>query len=131
MKNLLALAAAALIVFAAVGWYLGWYNVSRTTDPSGHQKINIDVNSPKITKDINKGFNKVKDKVRDALSKDKDTSQPPKTAEQDQSPKPPLPPLPLQITGDTITYPPAPPVQTPGPVVPADYTPRKEPPRID
>jgi hypothetical protein len=60
MRNLLALAGAALLAFVVVGWFLGWYKVESTDTPNG-RKIDIDVNSPKITEDINK--------AREALSK--------------------------------------------------------------
>jgi hypothetical protein len=68
MRNLLALLALALLVFAGVGWMLGWYNIQSTSDSSGHRQIHIDVNTPKITQDLNKG----REKLRDILSQDTD-----------------------------------------------------------
>ena len=50
MKNLLALAALALIVFVVAGWFLGWYS-----------NFHVDVNTPKIKEDITKAEEKVKD----------------------------------------------------------------------
>jgi hypothetical protein len=67
MRNLLALAATALLIFAGVGWYLGWYQITSSTDSSGHREIQIDLNSPKISEDLNRG----KEKVRDLLDSKK------------------------------------------------------------
>src|SRR2546423_14969318 len=117
MRNLLALAAAALLVFAAVGWYLGWYTISSSSDESGHQKINIDLNRDKITEDVNKG----KAKLRGLLaSKDNQTQQ-----TGTESSPPSLPPG-FQTTSDGALV--LPPVDPKGTVVPADYTPRSVPP---
>ncbi|MCS7046737.1 MAG: hypothetical protein NZO58_10305 [Gemmataceae bacterium] len=65
MKNLLALGAAALIAFAGIGWYLGWYRFSTTPTETGRH-ISIDLNTPKIKQDISTG----KEKLRDYLSSD-------------------------------------------------------------
>ena len=72
MKNILALLAFALLVFAGVGWYLGWYKIQSTPTADGHRQISIDLNTPKITDDLNTG----KEKLRDLLtSKEKETSE--------------------------------------------------------
>lgn len=63
MRNLLALAAAAVIAFVVVGYFQGWYAVKRTTDSSGSH-YEVDVNSPKISEDISKA----KEKARTWLS---------------------------------------------------------------
>ncbi|HMC88695.1 MAG TPA: hypothetical protein VKI17_04065 [Gemmataceae bacterium] len=55
MRNLLALLATAVIVFAAVGWYLGWYKIQTNVPQDGHQSINVDVNNKKIKEDILRG----------------------------------------------------------------------------
>jgi hypothetical protein len=65
MRNLLALAAAALIGFAGIGWYLGWYKF-QTEKTSTGRHISIDLNTPKIRDDVNKG----REKLRDFLSDD-------------------------------------------------------------
>ena len=71
MRNILALAAFAVLVFAGVGWYLGWYKVQSTPTADGRQ-ISIDLNTPKIRQDLNTG----KEKLRDLLtSKEKETSE--------------------------------------------------------
>ena len=122
MRNILALAAVAALAFAAVGWYLGWYKISSTTDSAGHQNIHIDVNKPKIVHDVNEG----REKLRDAL-----TSKPPAGERQivmpDGTPVGPPPPLPpgTQVKEDgTIIFPGSP----SAPSVPGDLTPRSAPP---
>jgi hypothetical protein len=55
MRNLLALAAAAVLTFVVVGWYLGWYKFQSTPEPDGHRQVTIDLNSKKIGEDLKKG----------------------------------------------------------------------------
>src|SRR5581483_5141374 len=69
MRNLLALLGAAVVAFAAVGWYLDWYHVSSTPASAGHRNVNIDLNSGKILDDVNKGVKKDEDKVQGSLDK--------------------------------------------------------------
>jgi len=60
MRNLLALVGAAVVTFAGLGWYLGWYTLQRTSsDTPGHQSVNIDFDARKITADIRNGEQKV------------------------------------------------------------------------
>jgi hypothetical protein len=59
MRNLLALAAAALVIFAGLGWYLGWYQVKTEPAGDGHRQVTIDIDGPKIGKDLKKGEEKV------------------------------------------------------------------------
>src|SRR4051794_4745740 len=66
MKNLLALVGLALIGFAGVGWYLDWYKFKTEATVDGHRKIDVDVNTPKISQDLKKG----KEKVRDIIDKE-------------------------------------------------------------
>jgi hypothetical protein len=65
MKNLLALGAAALLGFAGIGWYLGWYTFESTPTATG-KHISIDLNTGKIKQDVGTG----KEKLRDYLSGD-------------------------------------------------------------
>ena len=66
MRNLLALLAAAVLAFAGVGWYLGWYQVDSQTSTSGHQNVNIDINGSKIISDVKKGKQVVEEMKRNA-----------------------------------------------------------------
>jgi hypothetical protein len=70
MRNLLALLAFAVLVFAGAGWYLGWYKIGSTPSADGHRNINVDLNTPKIKDDLNKG----KEKLRDILTKNDGSS---------------------------------------------------------
>jgi len=67
MRNLLAVFALALIGFAAIGWYRGWYAIETAPTANGGRNINIDVNSAKIKTDLSTG----KQKLRNILASDK------------------------------------------------------------
>jgi hypothetical protein len=55
MRNILAAIGAAVVAFLAVGWYLGWYQVSSTPSSKGPQAVQVDINPTKITDDVKKG----------------------------------------------------------------------------
>ena len=68
MRNILALVGAATVAFLAVGWYLGWYQVSSRPNTSGKQSVQVDINPDKITDDVKKGVEKggeLVDSIRD------------------------------------------------------------------
>jgi hypothetical protein len=67
MRNFLALITAACLTFAGVGWYLGWFDVLIKPGTSGHQKVDIDVNIPKIKEDFTKGEEKGKKTLQGVL----------------------------------------------------------------
>jgi hypothetical protein len=71
MRNTLAFLGAAVLTLGGVGWYLGWYDVLVNKTVGGHQKVDIDVNIPKIKDDINKGEEKGKQKLQEALDNNK------------------------------------------------------------
>jgi hypothetical protein len=54
MRSLLTLVGAAVVTFAVVGYFLGWYKVRTTPGPDGHREVTIDVNGPKIKEDLKK-----------------------------------------------------------------------------
>src|SRR4051794_4540726 len=54
MRNLLAMGAAGLLVFAGLGWYLDWYRLQTTTTPDGKQHISVDVDTKKVSDFIRK-----------------------------------------------------------------------------
>lgn len=59
MRNLLALLAATVLTLAGVGWYLGWYSVQSTAGAAGKRQVNIEVDSHKISEDLQKGTEKI------------------------------------------------------------------------
>ncbi len=68
MRNLLALAALAVVVFLGIGWYLGWYQVKSTPTADGHNKLEVDFNTAKIKTDVKNDVNKVETKVNTWLN---------------------------------------------------------------
>src|SRR5713101_5766792 len=75
MRNLLALAAAAVLAFVVVGYFLGWYQVQTVKTGTGSE-YKVDVNSPKISEDLNKG----KEKIRNWLNQGQNPGQTPNPA---------------------------------------------------
>lgn len=69
MRNLLALGAAALIGFAGIGWYLGWYKFQTEATDTGRQ-IKIDLDTPKIKQDVGAG----REKLRNYLASDENAT---------------------------------------------------------
>jgi hypothetical protein len=63
MRNLLAFLAAAVLVFAAGGWYMGWYKIQRVPATPGHRAVHIEINSDKIGQDLHKGAEKIQDVI--------------------------------------------------------------------
>lgn len=70
MRNLLALLGAALVTFAAVGWYLNWYSISNEPSNQGRHSVHIDIDKDKIGKDLHKGGEKLHDALEKARSED-------------------------------------------------------------
>jgi hypothetical protein len=64
MRNLLALAAFALIAFGVIGYFRGWYTIKDTPAPDGHH-IAVDVN----TKQVQEDWNAAKQEVGELLQK--------------------------------------------------------------
>jgi hypothetical protein len=67
MRNILALVGAATVAFLALGWYLGWYQVSSTIS-HGQQSVNVSIDPSKITEDVKKGVERggeIVDNLRD------------------------------------------------------------------
>jgi len=65
MRNLLAFAAAAVVAFLAVGYFLNWYQVRAIPGPAGHEDVHFDVDGKKIGADVKKG----EEELMDALKK--------------------------------------------------------------
>jgi hypothetical protein len=57
---LLALVGAAVLTFAGLGWYLGWYKLEPAPGPTpGHQSVTIDIDARKINADVRTGGQKL------------------------------------------------------------------------
>jgi hypothetical protein len=83
MRNTLALVGAAVVAFLAVGWYLGWYQVSSKPATSGEQSVHVDINPTKITEDVKKGVEKggeIVDSLRDGKADGKSAQPGPATS---------------------------------------------------
>jgi hypothetical protein len=70
MRNLFALVGFAIVAFAGMGWYLGWYNLSRQKGEPGMQSFQVDVNPSKVSSDVKKGAETISE-IYDRLSDDK------------------------------------------------------------
>ena len=66
MKNLLAFLAAAVLVFAGVGWYFNWFQINTSAAAAGHHAFSIDLNGDKMSSDVKQGAEKVVDAVEKA-----------------------------------------------------------------
>ncbi len=51
MRNLLALIGLAVVLFAGLGWYLGWYKLSVAKTDDGKLQIKADVDAQKVKDD--------------------------------------------------------------------------------
>lgn len=67
MRNLLALLGAALVVFAVVGWYRGWYQFETATGAGGQHDVKIEINGPKIEKDLHRGTQKIENALENKV----------------------------------------------------------------
>ena len=68
MRNLLAMAGLASVIFLGLGWYLGWYKIQNASSPDGHRHIQIDVDTNKVKSDVGKGEAKIHDILTDGMS---------------------------------------------------------------
>src|SRR5262249_16940830 len=59
MRSLLTLIGAAVVTFAVVGYFLGWYRIHTAPGPEGRPQMNIDFNGTKIKEDLSKGKTKL------------------------------------------------------------------------
>jgi hypothetical protein len=60
MRNMLALFATVILTVVGLGWYLDWYKVrSQPASVPGQHSVNIDINTSKISTDLQKGEQKI------------------------------------------------------------------------
>jgi hypothetical protein len=67
MRNTLAFLAVLALTVAGAGWYLGWFQVHSTPLPSGHQQVNIDIDTAKVEHDLKNGGEKVLEKGKETF----------------------------------------------------------------
>jgi hypothetical protein len=94
MRNILALVGAATVAFLALGWYLGWYQVSSTTS-HGQQSVNVSIDPDKITHDVKKGVERggeIVDNLREKPAADPKPASPTGPASSFFAPKSSSPP---------------------------------------
>jgi hypothetical protein len=63
MRNILAFLAACIIAVGGIGWYLGWFSVQSTAGAAGKRNVNIEVDSRKISEDLQKGTEKIQEAI--------------------------------------------------------------------
>ena len=59
MRSLLTLVGAAVVTFAVVGYFLGWYQVHTAPGPDGHRKVDIDFNAQQFQQDVEKAKDQI------------------------------------------------------------------------
>ncbi len=71
MRSLIKLLVVLVICFVAIGFYLGWFSLSRPNPETDGNKANIDVSvdKAKMKSDIKKAEGKVKEEIRELEGK--------------------------------------------------------------
>jgi hypothetical protein len=65
MRNTLAFLAILVLTLAGAGWYLGWFEVHTQPGSSGHQQVDIDIDTNKVERDLKTGGEKVLEKGKE------------------------------------------------------------------
>jgi hypothetical protein len=120
MRNLLALLGLALVAFAVVGWFRGWYQFQTVTEPDGHRDVKIEINGPKIDKDVHQGAQTLEKAIESKINKTPGNTSSAPAPSPANAPAPVYPPPvstpPGYPQGEQYVLPPvtAPPVHQPG-----------------
>jgi len=69
MRNLLALIGAAVVGFAVIGWYFGWYQLGVTKSTDGNLHVETQVNTKKVVDDSGTAIKKAGELVGNHLDK--------------------------------------------------------------
>ena len=71
MRSLIKLLAVLVICLVGIGFYLGWFNVSRPNPGTEGNKVNVNlsVDKDKMKSDVKKAEEKVKEEVRELEGK--------------------------------------------------------------
>jgi hypothetical protein len=76
MRNILAFLGALVLTLLAVGWYENWFQVRTTAGTDGNRNISIDIDSTKVTSDIEEAEHKIQTFVEEETKKNKSTPPP-------------------------------------------------------
>jgi hypothetical protein len=71
MRNILAFLGALVVTLLAVGWYENWFQFRTTTGTDGNRNISIDIDSTKVTSDIEEAEHRVQTFVEEEAKKAK------------------------------------------------------------
>jgi tRNA A37 N6-isopentenylltransferase MiaA len=85
MRNILALLATLVIMIGGTGWYLGWFSVQSTAGAAGKRQVNIEVDSRKISEDLQKGTEKIQQVIDQSRAADSTNPSDKPKFEKDQS----------------------------------------------
>src|SRR5262249_21335341 len=81
MRNLLAFAAAVVLAFLGLGWYLDWYKIQSVPGITpGQSSYNIEFHQQKITQDVQKGVQRGEQKLEQVMDKKGTDTSPPVAA---------------------------------------------------
>lgn len=70
MRSLFALLGGALVAFLALGWYFNWYTITKSpADGEGHHKYEIDINTKKVSNDVQNGVKAGTKKIEGLIDK--------------------------------------------------------------
>jgi len=66
MRSLIKVMVVLVICLVGVGWYLGWFSVSRSNPDAAGDKVNVNVSvdKGKIKSDVKKAEEKVKEEIK-------------------------------------------------------------------
>jgi hypothetical protein len=85
MRNILAFLGALVLTLLVVGWYENWFQVRTTPGTDGKRNISIDIDSTKVTSDIEEAEHKVQTFVEEEAKKTK-AAPPPTQPAKDKTP---------------------------------------------
>jgi hypothetical protein len=71
MRNILAFLGALVVTLLVVGWYENWFQVRTTSGTGGTRNITIDIDSNKVTSDIEETEHKIETFVEEEAKKAK------------------------------------------------------------
>jgi hypothetical protein len=74
MRNILAFLGALVVTLVVVGWYENWFQFRTTPGADGNRNITIDIDSNKVTNDVEEAEHKVQTFIDEEAKKAKSTS---------------------------------------------------------